>query len=76
MANGAENLFLQQHNVPGHQQRVTSEIYYTTGGVDDRFKQKSRQHTRPSIDVEVSSSIDRRPEFGKEAYDRGATRRF
>ncbi|KAF3561058.1 hypothetical protein DY000_02015547 [Brassica cretica] len=92
MANGAENLFMQQRNSLAHQQRVKCEIYNTTGGVDDRFKQKSRQHTRPSIDVEVSSSIDvevsssidvevsssidRHPEFGKRAYDRDGTRRF
>ena len=74
MANGAENLFMQQRNNPSHQQRVTSEIYNTTSGVDDRFKQKSRHHNRPSIDVEVSSSIDRRPEFGKRAYDRDGER--
>ncbi|KAF3506261.1 hypothetical protein F2Q69_00006543 [Brassica cretica] len=57
----AENLFMQQRNSPTHQQRVTSEIYNTAGGVDDRFRQKSRQNTRPSIDVDVPSSIDRRP---------------
>ncbi|KAF2615916.1 hypothetical protein F2Q70_00011806 [Brassica cretica] len=57
----AENLFMQQRNSPTHQQRVTSEIYNTAGGVDDHFRQKSRQNTRPSIDVDVPSSIDRRP---------------
>ncbi|KAF3505956.1 hypothetical protein F2Q69_00009718 [Brassica cretica] len=40
------------------------------------FKQKYRQHTRPSIDIDVPSSIDRRPEFGKRAYDLDGTRRF
>ncbi|KAF3561728.1 hypothetical protein DY000_02016153 [Brassica cretica] len=29
MANGADNLFLQQHTVPAHQQRVTNEFYDT-----------------------------------------------
>ncbi|KAF3541191.1 hypothetical protein F2Q69_00023317 [Brassica cretica] len=72
----AENLFMQQRNSPAHQQRVTREIYNAAGGVDDRFKQKSRQHTRPSIDVDVPSLIDIRPEFGKKAYDRDGTRRF
>ncbi|KAF3566360.1 hypothetical protein DY000_02014856 [Brassica cretica] len=67
---------MQQCNSPAHQQRVTNEFYNTDGGVDDRFKQKYRQHTRPSIDIDVPSSIDRRPEFEKRAYDRDGTRRF
>ncbi|KAF2569271.1 hypothetical protein F2Q68_00024486 [Brassica cretica] len=40
MANGADNLFMQQHTVPTHQQRVTKEFYDTAGGIDNRFKQK------------------------------------
>ncbi|KAF3565573.1 hypothetical protein DY000_02016061 [Brassica cretica] len=51
-ANGADNLFMQQLTIPAHQQRVTNESYDTTGGVDNRFKQKNRHHTRPSIDVD------------------------
>ncbi|KAF3560475.1 hypothetical protein F2Q69_00013423 [Brassica cretica] len=39
-------------------------------------RNKYRQHTRPSIDIDAPSSIDRRPEFGKRAYDRDGTRRF
>ncbi|KAF2530734.1 hypothetical protein F2Q70_00029515 [Brassica cretica] len=45
MSNGEENLFMQQRNMPEHQQRVTNEFYDTAGGVDDRFKPKYRQHT-------------------------------
>ncbi|KAF2542963.1 hypothetical protein F2Q68_00030855 [Brassica cretica] len=66
MAKGAENLFMQKRNSPAHKQRVTNEFYDTAGGVDNHFKQKYRHHTRPSIDVDVPSSINRRPEFGKE----------
>ncbi|KAF2609264.1 hypothetical protein F2Q68_00044422 [Brassica cretica] len=65
MANGAENLFIQQLNSPTHQQRVTNEFYDTAGGVDDRSKLKYQQYTRPSIDIDVPTSINRRPEFGK-----------
>ena len=65
MANGAENLFIQQHNSPTHQQRVPNEFYDTSGGVYNHFKPNYHQHTRPSIDVDVPTSIDRRPEFGK-----------
>ncbi|KAF3551713.1 hypothetical protein DY000_02007233 [Brassica cretica] len=38
MANGADNLFMQQRNIPTHQQRVTNESYDTAGGLDNRFK--------------------------------------
>ncbi|KAF3528607.1 hypothetical protein DY000_02039743 [Brassica cretica] len=31
MANGADNLFMQQCTVPTHQQRVTKEFYDTVG---------------------------------------------
>ncbi|KAF3594884.1 hypothetical protein DY000_02023992 [Brassica cretica] len=76
MANGADNLFIQQRNIPAHQQRVTDESYNTAGGVDNCFKQKIQHHTRPSIDVDYPTSVDRRPEFGKHAYDRYGTWRF
>ncbi|KAF3534930.1 hypothetical protein DY000_02041366 [Brassica cretica] len=76
MANGADNLFMQQRNSPAHQQRVTNKFYDTDGEIGDRLKQKPRQHTQPSIDINPPSSIDRRPEFGKRAYDRDGTRRF
>ena len=67
---------MQQRNTPEHQKRVTNKFYDTAVGVDDRFKPKYRQHTRPSIDIRVPTSIDRRPEFGKRAYDRAGIRRF
>ena len=76
MANGAENLLMQQHNIPEHQQRVANEFYDTAGGVDDHFKPKYQQRTLPSIDIGDPTSIDRRPEFGKRAYDRDGTKRF
>ena len=66
MANGADNLFMQQRNSPAHQQKVTIEFYDTTGGIGNRLKQKYIHPTRPSIDVDVPSSIDRRPKFEKE----------
>ncbi|KAF2593620.1 hypothetical protein F2Q70_00043224 [Brassica cretica] len=75
-ANGEDNLVMQQRTSPAHQQRVTNKFYDTACGIDIRFKQKYRHPTRPSIDVDVPSLIDRRPEFGKRAYDRYGTRRF
>ena len=39
MANGADNLFMQQRTVPAHQQKVTNEFYDTAGGINNRFKQ-------------------------------------
>ncbi|KAF3509616.1 hypothetical protein F2Q69_00005916 [Brassica cretica] len=67
MANGAENLFMQQRNNPAHQQKVTNDFYGTACGIDNRLKQNYIYPTRPSIDVDVLSSIDRRPEFRKRA---------
>ncbi|KAF2532606.1 hypothetical protein F2Q70_00030439 [Brassica cretica] len=75
-ANEADNLFVQQHNFPEHQQKVTKEFYDTAGGIDKSFKQRSRHPTRPSIDVDISTSVDRRPEFGRRAFDLFATRKF
>ncbi|KAF2617898.1 hypothetical protein F2Q68_00040135 [Brassica cretica] len=37
---------------------------------------KYQQHIRPSIDISIPTSIDRRPEFGKTAYNRDGIRRF
>ncbi|KAF2609100.1 hypothetical protein F2Q68_00044068 [Brassica cretica] len=76
MANGADNLFMQQHTFQAHQQRVTKEFYDTAGGIDNRFKKKHRHPTRPSIDFNVLTSIDRRPEFGRKAFDLSGTREF
>ncbi|KAF2554184.1 hypothetical protein F2Q68_00034123 [Brassica cretica] len=76
MANGADNLFMQQRTVPTHHQRVTKEFYDTSGGIDNRFQHKYRHPTRPSIDVDVPPSIDRRPEFGRRSFDLFGTRKF
>ncbi|KAF2545349.1 hypothetical protein F2Q70_00020334 [Brassica cretica] len=76
MANGADNLFMQQYTVPAHQQRVTKEFYDTAGGIDNHFKQKYRHPTRSSIDVDVPPSIDRHPEFGRRAFDLFGTRKL
>ncbi|KAF2601775.1 hypothetical protein F2Q70_00026239 [Brassica cretica] len=59
-----------------HQQKVAKEFYDTAGGIDKRFKQRSRHPNRPSIDVDVSTSDDRRPEFGRRAFDLFGTRKF
>ncbi|KAF2577678.1 hypothetical protein F2Q68_00004684 [Brassica cretica] len=56
-------------NIPEQQEKVTKEFYDTAGGIDNRFKQKARHPTRPSIDVDVPTSVDRRPEFGRRAFD-------
>ncbi|KAG2251080.1 hypothetical protein Bca52824_081216 [Brassica carinata] len=66
---------MQQRTSPAHQQRVTNKFYDTACGIDIK-PAKYRHPTRPSIGVDVPSLIDRRPEFGKRAYDRYGTRRF
>ncbi|KAF3530450.1 hypothetical protein DY000_02041626 [Brassica cretica] len=68
-ANGAENLFVHQRSIPEYQQKDTKEFYDTTGGIDKSFNQRSRHPTRPSIDVDVPTSVDRRPEFSRRAFD-------
>ncbi|KAF3551537.1 hypothetical protein DY000_02007375 [Brassica cretica] len=75
-ANGADNLFIHQRNIPQHQQKATKEFYDTSGGIDKSFKQRTRHPTQPSIDVDVPTSVDRRPEFGKRAFDLLGSKRF
>ncbi|KAF2542930.1 hypothetical protein F2Q68_00030905 [Brassica cretica] len=59
-----------------HQQKATEEFYNTAGGIDKSFKQRTRHPTQPSIDIDVPTSVDRRPEFGRRAFDLLGTRRF
>ncbi|KAF3588027.1 hypothetical protein F2Q69_00029296 [Brassica cretica] len=73
---GTENLFKQQRTILEHQQKVTKEFYDTTSGIDTRFKQWSRHPTRPSIDVDIPTSVDKRHEFGRRAFDLFGTRKF
>ncbi|KAF2545618.1 hypothetical protein F2Q70_00022371 [Brassica cretica] len=67
-ADGADNLFIHQRNIPEHQQKATKELYDTAGGIDKSFKQRTRHPTQPSIDVDVPTSVDRRPEFGTRKF--------
>ena len=60
-ANGAYNLFMHQRNISEHQQKTTKEFYDTAGGIDKSFKQRTRHPTQLSIDVDVPTSVDRRP---------------
>ncbi|KAF2600762.1 hypothetical protein F2Q68_00009786 [Brassica cretica] len=39
-ANGTDDLFMQQHTITEHQQKVTKEFYDTAGGMDTSFKQR------------------------------------
>ncbi|KAF3528244.1 hypothetical protein DY000_02039667 [Brassica cretica] len=63
--NGADNLLIHQQNIPEHQQNATKEFYDTAGGIDKSFKQRTRHPTQPSIDIDVPTSVDRRPKFGR-----------
>ncbi|KAF2591032.1 hypothetical protein F2Q70_00038452 [Brassica cretica] len=75
-ANGGENFFVHQRNIPEYQQKDTKEFYDTAGGIDKSFKPSSHHPTRPSIDVDVPRSVDRQPEFGRRAFESHGTRRF
>ncbi|KAF3529509.1 hypothetical protein DY000_02040400 [Brassica cretica] len=59
-----------------YEQQDTKEFYDTAGGIDKSFKQRSRHPIRPSIDVDVPTSVDRHPEFGRRAFDFYGTRNF
>ncbi|KAF3506805.1 hypothetical protein F2Q69_00007573 [Brassica cretica] len=61
-ANGADNLCIHQRSIPEQQQKATKEINDTVGGMDKSFKQRTRHPTQPSIDVDVPTSVDRKPE--------------
>ncbi|KAF2566435.1 hypothetical protein F2Q68_00024740 [Brassica cretica] len=75
-ANEADNLFMRQHTITEHQQKVAKEFYDTAGGMDKSFKQRSQHPTQPSIDVDVSNLVDRRPEFGSRDFDLFGTRKL
>uniref|UniRef100_A0A0D3E9N0 MULE transposase N-terminal all-beta domain-containing protein n=1 Tax=Brassica oleracea var. oleracea TaxID=109376 RepID=A0A0D3E9N0_BRAOL len=52
------------------------EFYDTAGGIDKSFKQRTCHPSQPSIDVDVPTLVDRRPGFGRRAFDLLGTRRF
>ncbi|KAF2567020.1 hypothetical protein F2Q68_00024562 [Brassica cretica] len=64
------------HQRSNPEQKTTKEFYDTAGGLENSFKQRSRHTTHPSIDVDVATSVDRQPEFGRRAFDFNDTRRF
>ena len=57
------------HQRSNPEQKATKESYDTAGGIDNGFIQRSRHTNHPSIDVDVSTSVARQPEFGRRAYD-------
>ncbi|KAF3577188.1 hypothetical protein DY000_02030857 [Brassica cretica] len=73
-ANGADNLFMHQRSNP--EQKATKEFYDTAGGINNSFIQRSPHTTQPSTDVDVPTSVDRQPEFGRRAYDLYGNRKF
>ncbi|KAF3552461.1 hypothetical protein DY000_02006890 [Brassica cretica] len=76
IANGAENLFVHQRNIPEYQQKDTKEFHDAAGGIDKSFKLRSHNPTRPSTDVDIPTSVDRQPEFCRRAFDSHGTRKF
>ncbi|KAF3563047.1 hypothetical protein DY000_02014642 [Brassica cretica] len=72
--NVADNLIMHQRNNP--KQKATKESYDTAGGINKGFIQRSRHKTQPSIGIDVPTSVDRQPEFGRRAFDFYGTRRF
>ncbi|KAF3557945.1 hypothetical protein F2Q69_00012363 [Brassica cretica] len=50
-ANGADNLFMHQRS--NHEQKTTKEFYDAASGIENSFKQRSRNTTHPSINIDV-----------------------
>ena len=69
MANGPDNLFLQQRRDPEYQHRVIDELFATACGLEMRYEYQKRTRGRKSIDSPVPPSIDNCLEFGRRAYD-------
>ncbi|KAF3512960.1 hypothetical protein F2Q69_00007931 [Brassica cretica] len=59
-----------------YMKKDTKEFYDTAGGIDKSFKLRSRNPTRPSIDVDVPTLVERQPEFCRRAFDSHGTRKF
>ncbi|KAF2612752.1 hypothetical protein F2Q70_00011149 [Brassica cretica] len=91
LANGADNLFMQQHNIPDNNPAVPDEYpRATTTGIGshqlcrpvgqasiDKFASTTFDRVTPtSIDKAPSPSIDRRYECGRRAYDSYGARKF
>uniref|UniRef100_M4FH81 Uncharacterized protein n=1 Tax=Brassica campestris TaxID=3711 RepID=M4FH81_BRACM len=74
--NVAENLFVHQRNIPEYQQKDTNDFYDTAGGIDKSFKLRSRNPTRPLINVDIPTSVDRQPKFCIRAFDSHGTKKF
>ncbi|KAF2550199.1 hypothetical protein F2Q68_00034375 [Brassica cretica] len=72
-ANEAENLFTHQRS--NHKQKTTKEFYDAAGGIENSFKQRSRNTTHPSINIDVPT-VTRQPKFGKRAYDPYGNKKF
>ncbi|KAF2602959.1 hypothetical protein F2Q70_00027246 [Brassica cretica] len=76
MANGPDNLFLQQRRDPEYQHRVIDELSATACGLETRYEYQKRTRGRKSIDGPIPPSIDDCLEFGRRAYDQNGQRIF
>ncbi|WZY88681.1 hypothetical protein YC2023_045416 [Brassica napus] len=76
MANGPDNLFLQQRRDSEYQRRVIDELFGTACGLETRYEHQKRTRGQKSIDGPVPPSIDDCLEFGRRAYNQNRQRRF
>ncbi|KAF3588774.1 hypothetical protein F2Q69_00027186 [Brassica cretica] len=72
-ANGADNLFMHQRS--NREQKITKEFYDAAGGIENSFKQRSRNTTHPSINIDVPT-VTRQLEFSRRAFDPYGNRKF
>ncbi|KAF3567351.1 hypothetical protein DY000_02016043 [Brassica cretica] len=71
--NGADNMFMHQRS--NREQKTTKEFYDADGGIENSFKQRSRNTTHPSINKDVPT-VTRQPEFTRRAFDPYGNRKF
>ncbi|KAF3589857.1 hypothetical protein F2Q69_00029993 [Brassica cretica] len=57
-------------------QKSNRRTYTESGGIDKSFKLRSPHPTRPSVDVDAPTLVDRQPEFCRRAFDSHGTRKF
>ncbi|KAF3497857.1 hypothetical protein DY000_02053905 [Brassica cretica] len=66
IANGAENLFVHQHNIPEYQQKDTKEFYDVAGGIDKSFKLRQPKFCRSAFDSHGTRKfyLEEKDEYG------------
>ncbi|WZZ64898.1 hypothetical protein YC2023_076268 [Brassica napus] len=63
------------HQCSNSEHKTTKEFYDAVGGIENSFKQRSRDTTHPSINIDVPT-VTRQPKFSRRAFDPYGNRKF